>query len=717
MKRIFQLCFSLAFFSLGFSQNLKPIAEKVHAAQSAKKTFVKYDLFTADNSAQKQAKYSAAAEGITVMQLNKAEVQKINSERPEALEMSFPFEGKNITVELVKNNLFTQDFKVNTEKGFFNYKPGVYYHGIVKNDNKSLVAISFFNDEVIGISSVENVGNIVLGKVTDGEDYVSYNDQKLTEKNPFVCGADEVPENQKANIPSFDPSKLTTKMTDNCVRIYYEVGYSLYTRNGSNVTTTTNWTTALHNNVDTLYENDQINVALSQVFVWTTQDPYSGEPLDILNQFKNNRTSFNGDVAQLLRWPNTTSIAFLNSLCTTSKYSYCGLNMQSINVPTYSWNIEAMTHELGHNLGSPHTHACKWNGNDTAIDGCGPSAGYSEGCDAPLPTNGGTIMSYCHLTNVGINFANGFGPQPGTLIRNTVNSKGCLGMDCVTSCDVTITGMTVSNVTQTSVTATIIDAVATSWKYKLVKMDGTVVDSGVTTNKVLNFTNLTPGTYYKVAVGTECSGPQAFAYEQLLMTDANWCSGINFTDTGGENGNYTDGEVIVKTFYPSNSGDKLKMTFTQFETEEGYDFMNIYNGPSTGSPRFQGGTQVSGNNIPGPFTSTHATGAITVRFISDQGLTAAGWNATIECLSLGTGENITSSGVNISRTSAKGIFSITSKEKIVSYEIFDASGKLIKKSGNLNVAETNVDLSASPVGTYVVSVTTATETVTKKILR
>src|SRR5690606_21482823 len=86
------------------------------------------------------------------------------------------------------------------------------------------------------------------------------------------------------------------------------------------------------------------------------------------------------------------------------------------------------THEMGHNLGSPHTHACAWNGNNTAIDGCGPTAGYSEGsCPmAPLPTNGGTIMSYCHLVSgVGINFNNGFGPQPGDLIRDKYNTATC----------------------------------------------------------------------------------------------------------------------------------------------------------------------------------------------------------------------------------------------------------------------------------------------------
>ena len=40
-------------------------------------------------------------------------------------------------------------------------------------------------------------------------------------------------------------------------------------------------------------------------------------------------------------------------------------------------------------------------------------------------------MSYCHLTGVGINFNLGFGPQPGNVIRNTVNASG----NCLTNCE------------------------------------------------------------------------------------------------------------------------------------------------------------------------------------------------------------------------------------------------------------------------------------------
>lgn len=720
MKRIFQMCFGLAFFSLGYSQELKPVAQKVRDIQAANKTFVKYDLFTANKSAGKQQLYRTAAEDITVMDLNKSEIQRINTERPEALEMSFPFEGKNITLELVKNELFTQDFKVTTDKGDVQYTPGVYYQGIVKGDVQSLVAVSFFNNDVMGVTSIKDIGNIIIGKAKNSDDFVSYNDQKLKGSNPFACSTDEVLENQSHPV-SFDPEILNVKKTDNCVRIYYEVGYGPYTQNGSNVTTTTNWLTGMHNNIKTLYQNDGITVALSTVYVWTTTDPYSGDPSTILGQFRSTRTTFNGDVAQLVRNPATTSIAYVNTLCTTSNYSYSGVEQSYQNVPTYSWNIEAMTHEIGHNLGSPHTHDCVWNGNNTRIDGCGPASGNAGNgtCAAgPLPTGtGGTIMSYCHLVgSVGINFANGFGPQPGALIRNRVNSSSCLGTNCITPCAVTATGLAVSEVTKVSAKATITDNTGTSWRYSLTKGDGTLVSTGVTTNKVMTFTNLEPGSYYFVYVGPECTGPQAYQFRQLIFTDADWCSGVLFTDAGGANANYTDNLSYTKTFYPNTASNKLKLTFTEFDTEPSGDYIIVYDGPSIASPRFAGTSTISGTTIPGPFTATNAQGAITVRFISNTTMNRPGWKATFECITLGTDESVKSNAVAITKTSANGVFRITSKDKILNYSVYDASGKLTS-TNKVNGTENELNLSRFPAGTYVINIVTDKETITKKVIR
>jgi hypothetical protein len=108
--------------------------------------------------------------------------------------------------------------------------------------------------------------------------------------------------------------------------------------------------------------------------------------------------------------------------------SYSSIHSTYEDVPVYSWSVSVQTHELGHLLGSRHTHACVWNGDGTAIDGC---SGFTEGgCDDPGYPDlgvGGTIMSYCHLVGeIGINFSNGFGPQPGSVIRNNVTDAACL---------------------------------------------------------------------------------------------------------------------------------------------------------------------------------------------------------------------------------------------------------------------------------------------------
>ncbi|MEM9527327.1 MAG: T9SS type A sorting domain-containing protein, partial [Bacteroidota bacterium] len=53
-------------------------------------------------------------------------------------------------------------------------------------------------------------------------------------------------------------------------------------------------------------------------------------------------------------------------------------------------------------------------------------------CPNPgIPSNGGTIMSYCHLRSTGINFFNGFGPQPTAVIQNRVAAaQGCVQAVC-----------------------------------------------------------------------------------------------------------------------------------------------------------------------------------------------------------------------------------------------------------------------------------------------
>lgn len=703
---------------LGFSQNLRPIAQKISEYHIQNKDFKRYTLFEVNTTSNKAIEYKRAATDITVLSLNVGELQQIIKDKPQVIEISFPFQGnKNVTVELYKNQILTNDFKVNTNKGeITNYTPGVYYQGIVKGDDSSVVAFSFFDNDIVGVTSTSELGNVILGKAKNSNDFVSYSESKLTGANPFICGVDELKENKSQKI-SHNPATVKKALTENCVRLYYEICYTPYQNNGSNITTTTNWITAIHNNIATLYSNDDIRTALNEVFIWTTPDPYTAGYSANLSNFRVNRPVFNGDLAHLINAPATTSVAYLNSLCGANRYAYSGISQTYNNVPVYSWTIQAMTHEMGHALGSPHTHSCSWNGNSTAIDGCGPQIGYSEGCTGPIPSSTvkGSIMSYCHLVSgVGISFNNGFGPQPAALIRNTVDSKACLGQNCITPCAITITELNISNVTQNGANAAITDAVSTLWKYKMATMDGAIVSSGNTSNQTVNFTNLQPATYYKLSVGTDCS--VGYQRSQIFLTDAEWCGGALFTDTGGQVGNYGNNETIVKTFYPTSGA--LTLMFTEFALEKDYDFLYIYNGPSTASPMFTNGNALTGNTLPGTFTSTHSSGAITVRFVSDEDYNDTGWKANFSCGVLAVGDdNLKYNSVNIFPNPVKNKVTISSKEGLKSYKIYNESGRLIQSASSLKGNKIEVNLSSIQAGNYVVSIETEKQTINKKLLK
>lgn len=712
MKKILQLLFSVGLLGFGSAQGLKPIAKKIADQKTAKKSFVKFSPFSKDVASKNLALYKDEASDVTVMKLKTDELQQIVNDKPETMELSFPFEESEITVELVKNNILTNDFQVETDKGIKAYTAGVYYQGIIKGDESSVVAFSFFDNDVVGVASTNRFGNIVLGKTKSSQDFVSYSDYKLKPKNPFLCSADELPENNNQKI-SFDPyKKKAAALTANCVRVYFEVGYGPYTQNSSNTTSTTNWVTALFNNIKTLYENENVNIAMSSIYIWTTTDPYSGQPGTILSQFRTTRTTFNGDLAQLIRNPATTSVAYVDALCGTYKYSYCGVNNQNIAVPTYSWNIEAMTHELGHNLGSPHTHACAWNGNNTAIDGCGPASGNDEGCDGPLPTaTKGTIMSYCHLVNsVGISFANGFGTQPGDLIRQTIDSKACMSGDCTKSCAVTVTNMTVTNVTDNTATINITDNTSATWKYRISTMGGTIIQSGNSATKTINVVGLSTNTFYKVEVGTDCS--PLYQRSLVILTGDNWC-GKTVTDTGGENGNYSNNENWTKTFYPNDPSQKLKISFTQFDISEG-DYIIVRNGLSTGVP-FQG--TITGNTLPPAFESTHSTGALTITFRSATGLTKPGFKANFSCTVLAVDDVTNSKDITLSPNPVKNQFSLTGINKLSAVELYDISGKLVKQFDADSLSRNNFDVSRLKTGHYVVKIKTSNDTFTKKLIK
>lgn len=712
MRKLFQLMTLLLFCSL-MAQH-KAVAEKIQQSHKNNLKFDKFELFGLNASKTQSQNFSKSATDVSVLNLNRQQLSKLVSQKPKNLEIKIPYNGTEVTVELIKQEIFTEDFVARNEKGNkINYQPGVYYQGIIKGNHASLAGFSFFENDVVGIISSNILGNLSVGKTKDKQDFISYSDRNLLGANPFVCGVDEIAENRET--PSFQPEMLSkAQMTEKCVRVYYEIANAPYLENGSSETETLNWITSIHNNINTLYENDDIQISLSEVMIWTNDDPYDGDYSQNLYEFAETRTSFNGDLAHLVNYPATTSVAFLNSLCGDYRYAYSGIDMYFDEVPTYSWTIGAMTHEMGHSFGSPHTHACAWNGDNTAIDGCGPSWGYSEGCDGPIPDEGGTIMSYCHGAWVGINLALGFGPQPAALIRNTIESKPCIGTDCISSCSPTIQGIAVQEISPDNYQITISDETSTEWAYRVYEFGTTPTDWIETATQIVNISGLTPNRYYQFELTNKCANGLMGGSTNATILTGNWC-GQNFVDTGGASGNYQDYQTIIKTFYPAVAGDKVKLTFSQFDLESDYDFMYIYNGNSINSPLFSNGNELSGNNIPGPFTSTADDGSITVRFTSDGGYTAQGWVAAVECAALSVEDN-NISGLEIYPNPTSSVLNIDAQKEIISVKLNDVSGKSIlnKKS---NALKEKLNIKHLPRGVYVLTVELKDKTITKKIIK
>ncbi len=105
--------------------------------------------------------------------------------------------------------------------------------------------------------------------------------------------------------------------------------------------------------------------------------------------------------------------------------------------------------------------------------------------------------------------------------------------------------------------------------------------------------------------------------------------GYTFYDAGGAGGNYANSVNQTITLC-APAGQYLTVNFTQFALESGFDFLNIYNGPNTGSPLL--GT-FSGSGLPGSFTSTQG-GCLTFNFTTDGSVVMAGWAASISCSSV-----------------------------------------------------------------------------------
>jgi len=462
---------------------------------------------------------SSVVSKFAVLQIDEQTASSIFTEKAEGLTLSIPYnDGKVYMLRLVEQKINSDgNFSFGSLEGDHVKKKlsadaGLHYRGFVDGDSTSIASFSFFaNGRVMGLFANKE-GNFTIGKAGHNKNgYIIYNSNDLLVPRNISCGVtdDQVVQlpsiqgNTAETAPSLEQSLLCSK-----VRLYWEGDYELYSIDfNSNLTDTRNYLEGLFNQVATIYQNEDIMIEASEIYVWTTADPYRNSSssyalADFKSYWNSKGDDFGADLAHLLSGGTTNNggLAYLlGNFCGGKSFAYGYSNVYASyqEVPIYSWDVEVVSHETGHNFGSHHTHWCGWNtgagGACGAIDNCYTleSAGSCSTCPATTditnPPAGwkGTIMSYCHLTSLGINLANGFGPLPGDLIRNNVTAAtGCLSS--IISARVATTH--ICNTSDGEVSAVLNDNDNGTSPYTYLWTPG-----NYTTKKVSNLS--TPGTY------------------------------------------------------------------------------------------------------------------------------------------------------------------------------------------------------------------------------
>jgi len=382
-------------------------------------------------SCKQEKQLFTAKNGVTtllnqqLLNIDKDVLSDIYVSNKKELNLTIPFKGTLIDLELTRQD---NDLKVFTNEGEFFAKEPVFYSGKVKGEDKSLVSFTI-TETVTGLISSVKHGDINLGN--SGDTYSAYT---VEDSITFNCMTEETKDIITHHFDVFTQALKPVK-----------IGFELTNENFvyfGNTQACVNWISGIFSGVKTFYANEQVTLNLGTIFVNTQPDTYNKTNIQTaLYEFQAKRQNDplfkDCNLVQLVRGKTSGSlggIAFVSGMCSNYRFSVAEPTFNYAAYPNYSWSVTVVGHELGHNLGSPHTHNCNWqkpDGTIGAIDACYKTEG---GCTAPIPIKG-TLLSYCHLLqSVGISFAEGLGKLPGDLIRFKVSIAPCLIEDNTPTC-------------------------------------------------------------------------------------------------------------------------------------------------------------------------------------------------------------------------------------------------------------------------------------------
>jgi hypothetical protein len=304
MKNLKQALFVLTFLCVGTSlaqlQRTSNLQEKVDRNQQLFQKTAEIKFYKEESVSHKvPIALSGVLNKASFLELDVEALNETLNSKSEVISIKLPHpEVGEVVLDLVRANIFTPDFEVKVssdEDNPLHYVPDAeYYWGSIRGDINSFAAIAITRDELVGTFSGSTVENSVVGKMRDGTNkHVIYVENDLLAMPEEGCSMESDP-----SLPAYSAEELVSisesKSLDNCVRIYVEVEKEVYDEHGS-IDATATFVTNVFSQVAALYANEDINVVMSELFIWDTTDPYTAAGTGgRLSEFNAYRTSWNG---------------------------------------------------------------------------------------------------------------------------------------------------------------------------------------------------------------------------------------------------------------------------------------------------------------------------------------------------------------------------------------------------------------------------------------
>ena len=410
--------------------------------------------------------------------LSHAAARAIFEAQPQSVELSnFPIPGTNgATLNLQRTRPVVDansEIYTHTKNGKVPVKvrPVVSYKGTVNGNSESFVTLHYSEGNITGFVQEADGHRIMIGR-----DYSLARSQSATPHmigteaaifgvdplSRFICGSENLPVDddamrRKMAMPIDRKSGEAVQAEDlrefKMAVVLREDIDSVMKRRGDTDEEIVQYFIKIIASMAQVYEQDLNSYLYMAYFEKFTLDEPSGyvydgrDPGSLLEEFSSDWSRRMNNVDRTLAHLYALirpvgggfvgGIAYLDQLCNKKNrggYGVSTVYLNANNIPgdpnrnnAFVWDVFVAAHEMGHNIGAPHTHNCYWS---PPIDTCQLNFNIdrTDGCFADpslrrvIP---GTIMSYCHLVN-GDRTPLTFGPRAAERMRGWIKASPCV---------------------------------------------------------------------------------------------------------------------------------------------------------------------------------------------------------------------------------------------------------------------------------------------------